>query len=1100
MREKLQAKANALRRPFASMGGGVLQRKCACGGTPGPTGECEACRKKRESGTLPRAAHDRSSLSPHLSKARRPFGYEARHQLAGRVEQTTRTHGESRSGHSFSRVRVHPSDAEGSHYGRPHDGALLNPQLLRHTRTRPSFFGGEGLNPEQLRDEVGRLGVDLAGVRWHQDAPAALACETFHALAFTVGDHIFAGRRVPSLQSNEGRGVLSHELDHVAQGRRMPALANLILRLPAADVVTELNAKLAANDKPGYFQVLRAEAGAHAASVVVRNAIEAHLTAGSITQSETWRAVCLQVLGGEMNWPLVLTNFVAGVEIGQFTPPAGMPPATSDMLRETAIVTAHTAAAGTGLFPQYQALFNSLWESAPFSGMSNDFDRNLDSKGPRSERSRAIFTRIYGAQAALQAAYDANTGGIRERIDQYIGPDSLNLIASPRLQQLRALFRARPLISSNNPANPNYTAFKNTIAAVAQNLDIHERAEIGRSNEWRLIIDRTVSGATLRADLTEFLVTAWMVAPGGAGGAVVPAVVAPVGHPLVLTADQQTFVTGLNLLGPASPLASNNEEEQLDFTPRSGRNPAGLNLSSRVEVTPAGQVLQGQQTQNAWTPASATGQVHSATVGVDGGAAGFTDFTATLNLVPAGGTIALVPPRANVRVEDQRRAGFMANIRHGLSFSDQNMKFPWTPAAHVEYYGGQQPLSVAPHLNSENHGLTVFARARMSRNGAVIHNFPLTEFGRHAIRRRLGGVTVLENRPPAVAPDNMDLNIEFFSSSNTAVPPFHTIPVAFQIHPGTVFTNLQLLAQAKADFDKLNAVTVPPVPCGGAGLTVLEEMNCMGGQPARISQAIQAGVIKLEPSLVRPDSASYLRAHPTRGNPNDHVAYLVGHTVIDDFHTLVGQPGADAWRWPRFPDSIFINLTPSLANPLNQRPNVGIITSLVHESVHAVDRRPDADTFIEHYKTEFRAYWMEGSPIFDTLSTAFEPTMDHVGPKSARARAIFNHLYGSPTYSWVRPNYDGNINHFREQVNAFIVPDGINLIVSVALENLRRAIEAHTGSGFTAHRANVQTLFALCDATDRREISGNRSWRALVERKYPLARENLIKGDLGIPR
>ncbi|PYI96434.1 MAG: hypothetical protein DMF00_14935, partial [Verrucomicrobia bacterium] len=26
---------------------GLLQRKCACGGTPGLTGECEECRKKR---------------------------------------------------------------------------------------------------------------------------------------------------------------------------------------------------------------------------------------------------------------------------------------------------------------------------------------------------------------------------------------------------------------------------------------------------------------------------------------------------------------------------------------------------------------------------------------------------------------------------------------------------------------------------------------------------------------------------------------------------------------------------------------------------------------------------------------------------------------------------------------------------------------------------------------------------------------------------------------------------------------------------------------------------------------------------------------------
>ena len=37
------------------MRSGLLQRNCACGGTPGPTGECEACRKKRE-GMLQRAA------------------------------------------------------------------------------------------------------------------------------------------------------------------------------------------------------------------------------------------------------------------------------------------------------------------------------------------------------------------------------------------------------------------------------------------------------------------------------------------------------------------------------------------------------------------------------------------------------------------------------------------------------------------------------------------------------------------------------------------------------------------------------------------------------------------------------------------------------------------------------------------------------------------------------------------------------------------------------------------------------------------------------------------------------------------------------------
>jgi hypothetical protein len=32
---------------FTSKGARVLQRKCACGGKPAPTGECESCRKRK---------------------------------------------------------------------------------------------------------------------------------------------------------------------------------------------------------------------------------------------------------------------------------------------------------------------------------------------------------------------------------------------------------------------------------------------------------------------------------------------------------------------------------------------------------------------------------------------------------------------------------------------------------------------------------------------------------------------------------------------------------------------------------------------------------------------------------------------------------------------------------------------------------------------------------------------------------------------------------------------------------------------------------------------------------------------------------------------
>jgi hypothetical protein len=77
----------------------ILRRKCACGGTPGPTGECEACRKKRL-GVQRKAAVAGPAVAPSivhdvLSSAGRPLD-------AGiRAEMEPRFH------HSFADVRVH---------------------------------------------------------------------------------------------------------------------------------------------------------------------------------------------------------------------------------------------------------------------------------------------------------------------------------------------------------------------------------------------------------------------------------------------------------------------------------------------------------------------------------------------------------------------------------------------------------------------------------------------------------------------------------------------------------------------------------------------------------------------------------------------------------------------------------------------------------------------------------------------------------------------------------------------------------------------------------------------------------------------------------
>src|SRR6266404_6441582 len=52
METRLRVQQKAASPPsFTPVRGGLLQRKCACGGTPGPSGECEGCRKKRLTGS-----------------------------------------------------------------------------------------------------------------------------------------------------------------------------------------------------------------------------------------------------------------------------------------------------------------------------------------------------------------------------------------------------------------------------------------------------------------------------------------------------------------------------------------------------------------------------------------------------------------------------------------------------------------------------------------------------------------------------------------------------------------------------------------------------------------------------------------------------------------------------------------------------------------------------------------------------------------------------------------------------------------------------------------------------------------------------------------
>lgn len=90
-------------------------------------------------------------------------------------------------------------------------------------RLLPRAPAGEAL-PPALQHEMGRrFGADFGGVRVHSDGAAAAAAAGLGARAYTYGRDIVFGRGQYAPGSGEGRGLLAHELTHVAQQQRAGA-------------------------------------------------------------------------------------------------------------------------------------------------------------------------------------------------------------------------------------------------------------------------------------------------------------------------------------------------------------------------------------------------------------------------------------------------------------------------------------------------------------------------------------------------------------------------------------------------------------------------------------------------------------------------------------------------------------------------------------------------------------------------------------------------------------------------------------------------------------------------------------------------------------
>ena len=188
-------------KPSTSGGPAVfLQRKCACGGSAGLTGECEDCKEEKLLG---------KKLQRKLAINEPGDDYECEaDRVADAVlgmrdpESKTAVAGAAR-GPLVQRRTAATSNT----------GIGAAPPIVHKVLASP----GHPLDATTRGFFEPRFGYDFANVRVHSDARAADSARSVNALAYTVGDHIVFGSGQGWGDSGAGHHLLAHELIHVIQ-------------------------------------------------------------------------------------------------------------------------------------------------------------------------------------------------------------------------------------------------------------------------------------------------------------------------------------------------------------------------------------------------------------------------------------------------------------------------------------------------------------------------------------------------------------------------------------------------------------------------------------------------------------------------------------------------------------------------------------------------------------------------------------------------------------------------------------------------------------------------------------------------------------------
>lgn len=210
MSTRMQTQVTAAPKPsFTPVQGGLLQRRCACGGAAGMSGECEECSKEKRFGLQTKfKVNEPGDIYEQEADriADQVLATPAHPAVNGTPPRIQRT-----SGQSNGQMDAAPASV---------DQALASP--------------GRPLEPTLRQDMEQRFGHNFSQVRVHSGAAAEQSARDVNAHAYTVGhDIVFgAGRFAPG--THEGRRLIAHELTHVRQ-QSTGQITGVVQRQPNKD-------------------------------------------------------------------------------------------------------------------------------------------------------------------------------------------------------------------------------------------------------------------------------------------------------------------------------------------------------------------------------------------------------------------------------------------------------------------------------------------------------------------------------------------------------------------------------------------------------------------------------------------------------------------------------------------------------------------------------------------------------------------------------------------------------------------------------------------------------------------------------------------------